>query len=156
MEKKKRYQRILSWILSATILITGIPVNASELALTPGSMETADKAFLETELVQNSSETVVELEEMRDENRKYYRMPDGSFTAVMYDAPVHFQDNKGEWKDIDNSLVKEQTPVCISDSMDDISNDRYSVRPKQVYVNRNGKVVKSFASDLSSGFLFGE
>ena len=156
MEKKKRYRRILSWILSATILITGIPVNASELALTPGSMETADKAFLETELVQNSSETVVELEEMRDENRKYYRMPDGSFTAVMYDAPVHFQDNKGEWKDIDNSLVKEQTPVCISDSMDDISNDRYSVRPKQVYVNRNGKVVKSFASDLSSGFLFGE
>ncbi|MBS1402257.1 MAG: hypothetical protein HPZ79_04635 [Oscillospiraceae bacterium] len=73
-----------------------------------------------------------EMDELREEAVKHFRMSDGSFLAVQYDGPVHYQDTDGEWQDIDNTLRR--------------SGDRY--------VTQNGAVSKAFAASLDSGLLF--
>ncbi|MDR0914043.1 MAG: DNRLRE domain-containing protein, partial [Oscillospiraceae bacterium] len=40
----------------------------------------------------------------RDETTKHFKLDDGSYMAVMYDYPVHFEDADGKWEDYDNSL----------------------------------------------------
>jgi hypothetical protein len=40
----------------------------------------------------------------RTENAKYIRMSDGSYYVAMYDDAVHYQDENGDWQDIDNTL----------------------------------------------------
>lgn len=50
------------------------------------------------------SAVVHEEKALRERNVKHFLLEDGTATAVMYDAPVHYQkDNK--WVDIDNTLV---------------------------------------------------
>lgn len=40
----------------------------------------------------------------REENIKHFRLSDGSYSAVVYDEPVHYR-QEGEWIEIDNTLV---------------------------------------------------
>lgn len=40
----------------------------------------------------------------RTENAKYIRMSDGSYYVAMYNNAVHYQDENGDWQDIDNTL----------------------------------------------------
>ena len=48
-----------------------------------------------------------EVESLREEKIKHFRLSDGSFVAVSYGMPVHYQDSDGQWQDIDNSLLLE-------------------------------------------------
>lgn len=48
---------------------------------------------------------VAEETALREESTKHFRLSDGSYTAVMYDEPVHYQKG-GEWLEIDNSLTQ--------------------------------------------------
>ena len=45
-----------------------------------------------------------EVTELREENVKHFRLPDGSFVAAQYDTAVHYKDALGAWADIDNTL----------------------------------------------------
>ena len=51
----------------------------------------------ETE-VNEEAEIVSEIEDMRTEYTKYFRMSDGSYMAAQYAQPVHYEEN-GEWKE---------------------------------------------------------
>lgn len=42
---------------------------------------------------------------LRKENEKRFRHKDGSYSAVLYAAPVHYKDSFRNWQDVDNSLV---------------------------------------------------
>ena len=46
-----------------------------------------------------------EEESLREESVKHFRLDDGSYIAVQYDTPVHYQDENGQWKDYDNTLT---------------------------------------------------
>ena len=74
---------------------------------------------------------VGEVEDLREESVKHFRMSDGSFTMVQYSKPVHFQDASGLWKSIDNTLVEREGR----------------------FVSENGAVKKSFASSMEDGEL---
>ena len=52
------------------------------------------------------------MDKLREEAVKHFRMSDGSFLAVQYDGPVHYQDTDGEWQNIDT------TQVSVSGSTD--------------------------------------
>ena len=41
---------------------------------------------------------------LREENVKHFRMKDGSYRAVVYDTPVHYLDDEGDWQEYDNTL----------------------------------------------------
>lgn len=77
--------------------------------------------------------TVVgEVESERAEAVKHYRMSDGSFTAVQYAEPVHYETDSGQWEEIDNTLTLNGA----------------------AYTSENGAVTKRFSADLSLGQLF--
>ena len=48
---------------------------------------------------------VFEVEELREETVKHFRLEDGSFVAAQYNNPVHYLDDNGQWQNIDNSLT---------------------------------------------------
>ena len=50
------------------------------------------------------SDNICELESLREESVKHFRLEDGSCIAVQYSNPVHTLDDNGKWQDIDNTL----------------------------------------------------
>ncbi len=52
-----------------------------------------------------SMDGTFEVTELRQENVKHFRLPDGSYIAAQYDTAVHYQDADGAWRDIDNTLT---------------------------------------------------
>ncbi|MBP3451644.1 MAG: hypothetical protein J6J73_02510 [Agathobacter sp.] len=75
-----------------------------------------------------------EVETLRTEGEKHFRMSDGSFMAVSYGMPVHYQDEDGEWQDIDNRMV--------------LSEDQAT------YQTYNLQSTTNFSSSLTEGILF--
>ena len=52
------------------------------------------------------AEVLYEVKEKRDEYSKVFKRDDGTYTAVVSDTPLHY-DNDGVWEDIDNTLVRD-------------------------------------------------
>ena len=46
-----------------------------------------------------------EIESMREENVKHYKLPNGNYRAISFDRPIHMKDEKGNWQEIDNTLI---------------------------------------------------
>ena len=82
------------------------------------------------------AEVLFEEASLREETVKQFRMSDGSYVAVQYDTPVHYQDGDGAWQDIDNTL----RPETANDA--------------QTYSAQNGEDRLSFAASLADGSLF--
>lgn len=86
MKKKNWLQRILPFFLAAILVFSIFPASAIQQE-------------------EDSAPTIVSEEiSLRAEDTKHFLNDDGSYTAVVYSGPVHFQDNAGEWQDIDNTL----------------------------------------------------
>ena len=51
-----------------------------------------------------ASDVLWEIEEKRTETEKHFRLANGSDIAVAYTFPVHYEDERGELQEIDNSL----------------------------------------------------
>ena len=101
--------------------------------LLSGEVEESENAS--TEL--NPANVVCEMEAMRNETSKHFRMRDGHFAAIQYSTAVHYENEEGQWVDIDNTLQSVST----------YSGD-------EMYMVSNGEDMKAFASDLSQGNLF--
>ena len=72
---------------------------------------------------------VGEMTESRTETEKHFRLSDGSFLAVQYGMPIHYEAEDGTWQDIDNSLT---------------------LRNGSYYAN-SGDVLTAFSENLSTG-----
>ena len=60
-----------------------------------------------TEIEENSEpEIISEITGKREENIKHFKLSDGSFVVAQYNNPVHYQDDNGEWIDIDNTITE--------------------------------------------------
>ena len=109
--KKWRFMRFLSLILVLAMLIETLPVQ---------SFASTDDASTAVVVEEDQPEVSVlgEVEILREEDTKHFRLSDGSFVAVSYGQPVHFQSEDGEWRDIDNSLwrlgpIGRQMPIRL-------------------------------------------
>ena len=87
-------------------------VPASALAVGSNSDLTEETEATDVLGTDETACVIGEMDELREEAVKHFRMSDGSFLAVQYDGPVHYQDTDGEWQDIDN------TQVSVSGSTD--------------------------------------
>ncbi len=98
----------LATLLSILMIMTSLPLSAFALGLgsddtdESGSYERLNEAF--------------EVEELREESVKHFRLEDGSYVAAQYDMPVHYLDDNGEWQDIDNSLVANGSEYTTSNA----------------------------------------
>ncbi len=88
--------RITAFFLTFVFLFVILP--ASVLAV-----EQDADVFYDSGLVPQPT-VVQEVEELRGEDSKHFQMSDGSYLAVAYGEPVHYQDEEGAWQDIDNAL----------------------------------------------------
>lgn len=57
-----------------------------------------------------------ELETLREESVKHFRLEDGSYIAAQYKGPVHYLDDNGLWQDIDNSLSLDGSEYSTSNA----------------------------------------
>ena len=112
----KKSTKILSLILSVLTLLSvfsvATPVFATEVTmLTSENAENVNDVTVsseETETEENEeAEIVSEIEDMRTEHTKYFRMSDGSYMAAQYAQPVHYEEN-GEWKEYDYSITEKE------------------------------------------------
>ena len=62
------------------------------------------------------SDNICELESLREESVKHFRLEDGSCIAVQYSNPVHTLDDNGKWQDIDNTLSSSGSEFSTGDA----------------------------------------
>ena len=112
--------RLATALVLAVLMVVLIPVQAGAIAL-PGFSAAENQIFgtqegdgIDTEETK-PAEILAEVEEDRDQNTKHFRMDDGSFMAVQYEYPVHFQNEDGKWVDYDNTM-KEVTVENTTDA----------------------------------------
>lgn len=86
-------QRMISAMLLLAMVICLLPVNAIALP-----QEAADAA---AQLNTGFSEVT----SLREENVKHFSLGNGTYQAVVYGHPVHYQDENGTWQDIENTLT---------------------------------------------------
>ena len=143
---KSHFLRSLAVFLTLAMLIQLLPVQVlavDEDEFTPEdvvlSEESEDIIAPFEELAAEESmpaDISFEVEALREENIKQFRMNDGSYIAVQYATPVHYEDENGQWQDIDNTLYFD------------------SVNTAKVYSARNGQEYLSFAANLQGSDLF--
>lgn len=51
-----------------------------------------------------------ELEEKRTRNSKLFENQDHSFTREIYLDPIHYKEDDGTWKEMDNTITEEAEP----------------------------------------------
>ncbi|MBO5315630.1 MAG: RHS repeat protein, partial [Clostridia bacterium] len=96
--------RILSLILTLLIIFYAVPATVFAEMLTPGTDE-AQSTSNSAEIANLGREPeIFEIEELREENSKQFRLEDGTYLAASYADPVHYLDGDGKWQDIDNRL----------------------------------------------------
>ena len=120
--KKKLFFRSLALTCTMALLAQLLPMSAiaqTSSAPTTGFTTQAQESPDEVqEQIQEPEQTQPTTEETfdespivgedvarRDRDEKHFRKKDGTYLQVSYNEPVHYQVN-GEWKDIDNTLIK--------------------------------------------------
>lgn len=134
----KTWRSIVSLLLVLVFALELLPlssfaVESNDLTATE-AVETAQPVEQSASDAVSTDEPYVvsEVEELREEAVKHFRMSDGSFLAVQYDTPVHYKDENDQWQEIDNTLIEKNGKL----------------------VTKYGDVEKTFSQTLSDGKLF--
>ena len=100
-------KRLIAVFVSIAMLFTSISLESVAKTIPLESSVSSDAMVTPSTTESQNSEVVVmgELVEKREANIKHYRMSDGSITAAVYPQEVHYQDENGQFVDINNSLV---------------------------------------------------
>ena len=96
--------RVLSFILTLLLIFYAIPATVFAEVLTVGTDETQVLTDTAENFDPEVAREIYEVEELREENAKHFRLEDGSYLAASYVDPVHYLDEDGKWQDIDNRL----------------------------------------------------
>ncbi|MDR1630581.1 MAG: DNRLRE domain-containing protein [Oscillospiraceae bacterium] len=129
---KKRYKMlavVLSVVFFAQTFTLGFQVVASDAGTEQQGTVIDDGNYLtfdaetadlpETDYLSNENtetpELIGEVESLRDENTKHFRNADGTYTAMLYPEPVHYE-KEGKWKDIDNTLIAQQVNTAAEEN----------------------------------------
>lgn len=124
----REFRNVLSMLLAIALSVCIYPISSQA--------EYESGEFIDEYTEETSSEEDLlvkgEIETERSESIKHFRMSDGSYAAVQYSVPVHYQDQNGEWKKIDNTLTEQD----------------------ERYISLNGDTSRSFSSTPGNGNLF--
>lgn len=140
-------KRFLAFILSLLIVISSLPIS---IFATQTATESKNYIDLDSSTIainseeENGNEIIgetIEIESLREENVKHFRLANGTFEAVIYSEPVHRKDQNGIWQDIDNSLslntINGKQGISTTDHRIQFSNEFKSTSPIFL-LNENG------------------
>lgn len=99
----------LSVILSVLMVFYLIPTSVYSVAIDEQEQYSADEKT-------NTPRDEYEVKELREESVKHFKLSDGTYVAVQYEAPVHYIDESGKWADIDNTLKGDGSKYTTPDS----------------------------------------
>lgn len=85
-----------------------------------------------------------ELTERRLQDTKHFLFSDGSIKAYVYPLPVHYMDENGEWKDIDNTLKSEEGKYSISENSFELS---FAADAERLSLNVGGSIFEAGSND---------
>ena len=97
-------------ILALLIVISSLPTSvfANQSIDDMGNYINLSSDIMAANSVENTENEffggIVEIESLREENVKHFRLENGTFEAVVYPKSVHRKDQNGIWQNIDNSL----------------------------------------------------
>ena len=97
--RKKRHigKRLLGLVCTAALLLETAPLSIAAQDAPPSALPAQAEEG-------GGAQIIGEVEERRDAHTKVFRMSDGRYMAAMYNEPVHYQDDAGDWQDINNTL----------------------------------------------------
>lgn len=112
MKKIQLWRKICAHILIVSLIFGLCPniVRGEESNINQEQEEidiNEGKIDAEPEVKEEEATILCELEDGRNANQKQFLMSDRTKKVVVYSEPVHYKNN-GKWKDIDNTLVKEE------------------------------------------------
>ena len=110
---KKQFFKFFAVIMSIAILITSLPLTAFSFDF---SSETTESNVTSTEDAQEKEKDIIELTEKRTADTKYFRLEDGSYYVAQYDTDVHYLDDNGTWKNIDNTLTESGSEISTKNA----------------------------------------
>ena len=105
--KKTIVTKVISFILSMLILFYAVPsVVYSETIDALSSLGGSESVTAENPSSDKADFKLplYEVEELREESVKHFKLSDGSYVAAQYNYPVHYDDGSGKLLDIDNAL----------------------------------------------------
>lgn len=136
---KQLTKKLLSMLLTLALLLQLLPASIFATERDGDALTEAERLLIDEGSFVAADETPAEIlfEEvaLREENVKHFRMSDGSYRAVVYDTPVHYLDEDGQWQEYDNTLLAVST-------LDGDGVSSYRVE--------NGDSVRLFAADAAS------
>lgn len=142
----KRSLRLISIMLAIVLMMeTGLrsgnivladPVTESVNNIQEEIPESETVVPIESESVitEENPQILFEVESLREQNEKHYRLSDGTMMAAEYAMDVHYENENGEWTEIDNRFIYE--PATETDAMEG-------------YATADGAVEFKFAPDTS-------
>ncbi len=107
MKQHSIFMKLIAVILTVIMIVGILPM----MVFAEEFNETQLMKTVEIESDKKEKSPIVgEVTDKRDENTKVFERRDGSYTAVITSDPIHYDDN-GEWKEIDNTLVKTNNKI---------------------------------------------
>ena len=106
--KDEFMKKILAIILSASIILTELPISVhAETTSDQMPVKAEQTAAVPEEDASSSEEPFIisELTEKRDATTKYFAMSDGTIKACIYPQNVHYLAD-GQYEEIDNTLIE--------------------------------------------------
>lgn len=115
---KRIYIFVLMFLLTVFTASIGTNVNASDLnqITSKNDVVSNNERFLSEVAEKSKTSDIFEVESMREENVKHFRLEDGTYRAITYDRPIHIKDEKGDWQEIDNTLILNEDTYKTRDS----------------------------------------
>ena len=109
MRKKQILQTISIILILATLLsIFSVVTTAETKNTVQNGTEILELAYI-----------VGEIESMRTENEKVFKMSDGSMQLAIYSTPIQYQNEDGEWEEINNSLKENDSEGYVTKNTKD-------------------------------------
>ena len=117
MDNKKFSLRIISIILTFSLILTSLPISVAAET----QSETEQPIVETTDTTKEQEATIIEeVEDKREPNVKHFLLSDGTYTAAVYDEDVHILEEDGTYSEIDNSLVDDGTELKAKNGKNDI------------------------------------
>ena len=93
------------------------------------------------------AEILYEVIEKRDEYTKVFKRADGSYTAFMFEEPIHFEEN-GKWEEIDNSLVEKNGVLRNTKNSFNVEFPTKLSESKEIKIENDGCEISFAVNDI--------